>query len=81
MPHAQGVRRRRNQELFWFLSKKLLTLVSRLSVEYSGKELGVEGGLLLGKDIGMERCLLLGKELDKKLSSLLAKWRKKLRWK
>jgi len=56
-------------------------LVSRLSVEYSGKELGVEGGLLLGKDIGMERCLLLGKELDKKLSSLLAKWRKKLRWK
>jgi len=60
-----------------YFSKKLCTLVSRLSVEYSGKEPALESGLLLGKDLGMERCSLLGKELDKKLSSLLAKSRKK----
>jgi hypothetical protein len=48
-------------------------LVSRLLVEYSGKELGLECGLGLRVDLGRERCLLPGKEPDKKLSSLLAK--------
>jgi hypothetical protein len=56
-------------------------LVSKLLVEYSGKELGWASELLLGKDLGKDRQLLLGKELDKKLSSLLAKYRKKYRWK
>jgi hypothetical protein len=42
-------------------------LVSRLPVEYSGKELGRECGLQLGKDLGTERRLLLGKEPDKEL--------------
>ena len=50
-----------------FLSKKLHTLVPKLPVEYSGKELGRECGLQLGKDLGTEPDSLLGKEPDKEL--------------
>jgi hypothetical protein len=56
-----------------FLVKKLGKLVSRLPVEYSGKELGWERGPRLGKDLGTEPDSLLGKEPDKELWSLLAR--------
>jgi hypothetical protein len=72
-PQAQGVGPQRAPEPSSFLSKKLHTLVSRLPVEYSGKELGRECGLQLGKDLGMEPDSLLGKEPVKELWSLLAR--------
>ncbi len=56
-----------------FLSKRPRTFVSRLPVEYSGKELGRGSGLQLGKDSWMDLYLLLGKELHKKRSLFLDK--------
>ena len=55
------------------LLKELGRLVTKLSAEGFGKELGRECGLLCGRDLGTEPDLLLGKEPDKERSLFLDK--------
>ena len=55
------------------LLKELGRLVTKLSAEGFGKELGLDSRLQLGKDLGMEPDSLLGRGPDKELWSLLAR--------